>query len=428
MRRSAVSRLLAVIAVLACSIALTVTPAGALDETGYFIGTITSASTGDPIAPYACVQAYATPTDIAGSACTGSDGTYTIAVPMGTYRLRVYDPNRHFATRWAYAADSYDSADPIMSSTGGGTVVNVALLDAGAIVGTVTDVVTGQPPLQACVEVMAVGSEDTAAYACTDFLGQFRAVVPDAGQYNVRFSAEFYVPEWYSDRPTRDLADVVTVSGGQDTTADAQLTPLGQVSGRVTNRTGFPLAFMRVEAYAVGVPTVYTGADTDFDGTYQIRGLPAGQYQILFVDRSFGAFVSEWWNDSPDRAHAVPVTVILGSDISGLNAALGNSGLITGTVTDATTGQPLSGVCIRPVLAATGELVEGSQPQCTGTDGSYRVNAVGGTFYKLQFQPTDPAYLAQWYRDKTNEQSANKIRVPYNQTVPHIDVALHRAS
>jgi hypothetical protein len=347
--------------------------------------------------------------------------------PGGDLPPPLYDPyQQRFSTRWAYAADSYDSADPIVAVAGVDTVVNVALLAAGAIVGTITDAVTGQPPLQACVDVMAVGSDNVTSYACTDFFGHYRAVVTDPGQYNVHFSAEFYVPEWYNDQPTRDLADVVTVSGGQDTTADAQLTPLGQITGRVTDRAGNPLPFMRVAAYRVDDVTSYTSADTDFDGTYRIRGLPAGQYQILFVDSSSGNYVAQWWNDSPDRAHATPVTVTLAGEVSGIDAALGVSGLITGTVTDAATGQPLSGVCIRPVLAASGELVEGyQQQQCTGADGRYRVNAVGGNLYRLQFQKT--AYLTQWYRDQTSEQSANKIRVPYGQTVPHIDVALRHA-
>ena len=157
MARSATSRLLSIIAVVLCSVALTATPAAAQEEIGYFIGRITSEATGEPVGS-ACVQAYATPTDVLGSACTGPDGTYTIGVPMGTYRIRVYDLSQRLASRWAYAADTYDTADPIAASTGLGTVVNVALLSAGAITGTVTDAVTGSP-LNACVEILAVGSD-----------------------------------------------------------------------------------------------------------------------------------------------------------------------------------------------------------------------------------------------------------------------------
>jgi hypothetical protein len=424
MRRPVISRPLSIAAVVACLLALTGTSAAAQEELGYYIGTITSAATGEPIGN-ACVEAYATPSDVVGSGCTASDGRYTFSVPMGTYRLRIFDPNRSFATQWAYAADSYDSATPIPAGAGLGTVVDVALLSAGAIVGTVTDETTGQP-VYGCVDVRPVGSDNFAAYACTDGLGQYRAVVTDPGQYHVHFAADYYVEEWANDRSSRELADAVTVSAGQDTTVDAQLTPLGQITGRVTDRAGNPLAYTRIEA--VDANQFVWSTETDYDGTYRLRGLPAGQYHVLFVDRTFGNYVAEWWKDSPDRAHADPVAVSLASEVPGIDAALGVSGLITGTVTDATTGEPLYGVCVRAVLAATGEPVEGAYPQqCTGVNGRYELNAVGGSSYKVQFQPTDPTYLSQWYRNKTSEKSANRIRVQYGETVSSIDVALHPA-
>jgi hypothetical protein len=414
-------RPLSVVAVVACLLALTAAPAAA-EELGYYTGTITSAATGEPVT-YACVQAYATPSNVVGSGCTSAGGRYTFYAPMGTYRLRFFDPNRNFATQWAYGADSYESATPVAAGTGIGTVVDVALLPAGAVVGTVTDAATGEP-VYGCVDVRPVGSDDFAGYACTDGAGRYRAVVPDPGQYHVHIAADYYVEEWANDRPTRELADTVTVSGGQETTVDAALTPLGQVTGRVTDLHGNPLAYMTIGAVD-GNQFVWS-TETDYDGNYRLRGLPAGQYHVQFVDR-YGDYVAEWWKDSPARANADPVIVSLASEVSGIDAALGLSGLITGTVTDATTGEPVYGVCLWVVHAATGEPVEGERPQCTGVSGRYEVNSVGGSSYKLQFQPTDPAYLGQWYRDKPTQKAANRIRVQYGQTVSGVDVALHRA-
>ncbi len=431
MARSAASRLLSIIAVPLCSAALTASPAAAAavqEEIGYVTGTITAQSTGEPVGT-ACVEAYATPTDVLGSACTGSDGTYTMAVPIGTYRIRVHDVYgsvQRYATRWAYAADTYDTADPITVSLGQNAVVNVALLDAGAIVGTVTDAVTGEP-LNACVEILAVGSESTTAYTCTDYLGQYRAVITDPGGYNVRFAADFYVPEWANDRATRADADVITVSAAQETTVDAQLTPLGQITGRVTDLAGNPLPYITVFATGLQDPWGFGIAETDYDGLYRIRGLPAGPYQVQFTENSFGNYVSEWWNDSPDRAHADPVQVALAAETSGIDAALGQSGHITGTITDAATGQPLAGVCPWVVQAASGEPLEPPFFQCSALDGRYEVNAVGGSSYKILFTSFDASYLMQWYRNKPNEKSANRIRVAYGQTVAGIDAAMVRA-
>jgi Carboxypeptidase regulatory-like domain len=345
---------------------------------------------------------------------------------MGSYRIRVYDPTRRFASQWAYGADSYDTADLIAAGVGLGTVVDVALLDAGAIVGTVSDAVTGEP-LYACVEVLAVGSENFAAYECTDDSGRYRAVVADPGDYHVRFTAEFYVSEWANDRATREQADVITVSAAQDTRLDALLTPLGQITGQVTDLTGNPLAYISVQAFGIDDPSGFGFAETAFDGVYRIRGLPAGRYHVLFTEHSFGNYASEWWSDSPDRAHADPVRVALAGETANIDAALGPSGYIAGTVTDAATGQPLAEVCPRAVHAASGEAVEGSSPSCTGIDGRYEINAVGGSSYKVQFQPTDSAYVTQWYRNKPSQKSANRVRVEYGQRVDKIDAALRRA-
>lgn len=349
-----------------------------------------------------------------------------IGVPVGTYRIRVYDPLRRFATRWAYAADSYDAADPISVVANLTTVVDVALLDAGAIVGTVTDAVTGSP-IYACVDVLAVGSDDFAAYACTDGAGEYRAVVPDPGDYNVHFTADFYVSEWANDRATRDVADVITVFGGQDTVVNAQLTPLGQITGRVTDLAGNPLPYISVAASSSEAPFGLGNAETDFDGYYRIRGLPAGRYQVMFSDNEFGNWVTEWWNDSHDGAHLDLVQVALAAETPNINAALGPTGYITGTVTDAATGQPVPNVWVQAMYASTGMSVQPPWAVYTGLDGRYQIQAVGGTSYKVVFQPTDPTYAPQWYRNKPTLKSANRIRVDYGTTVPNIDVALQRA-
>jgi 5-hydroxyisourate hydrolase-like protein (transthyretin family) len=404
------------------SVVLASRPAAA-QEIGVVTGTITAQATGQPVGG-ACVDAYATQTDVLDSACTAPDGTYTIGVPVGTYRIRVHDPLQRFATRWAYAADSYDAADPISVVANPATIVDVALLNAGAIVGTVTDAVTGTP-IDACVEVLAVGSDDFAAYACTDGSGQYRAVLADPGDYNVHFRADAYVEEWANDRATRDVADAITVVGGQDTVVNAQLTPLGQITGRVINLAGAPLPFITVAASSSEEPYGFAYAETDFDGYYRIRGLPAGRYQVTFAD-GFGNWVTEWWNDSHDGAHPDLVQVALATETPNINAALGPTGYITGTVTDAATGQPVPNVWVQAVYASTGMNIQSPLAVYTGPDGRYQIQDVGGTSYKVVFQPTDPTYAQQWYRNKPTLKSANRIRVDYATTTPNIDVALQR--
>ena len=66
-------------------------------------------------------------------------------------------------------------------------------------------------------------------------------------------------------------------------------------------------------------------------------------------------YVTEWWNDSPDQAHADAVSVALATETGNINAALGQSGYITGTVTATATpryirdNRPWSLLCRRHV-------------------------------------------------------------------------------
>jgi hypothetical protein len=79
------------------------------------------------------------------------------------------------------------------------------------------------------------------------------------------------------------------------------------------------------------------------------------------------------------------------------------------------------------MYASTGMTVLEAEPVYTGLDGRYQIHALGGTSYKAIFQPTDPTYAPQWYRNKSALKSANRIRVDYGTTVPNIDVALQRS-
>ena len=78
------------------------------------------------------------------------------------------------------------------------------------------------------------------------------------------------------------------------------------ITGTVTNTQHAGLAGVSVAAYKAGRDGDWRYIDdatTDASGTYDIGGLRTGTYRVRFIDGS-GAYLSEWYEGSPDRASA----------------------------------------------------------------------------------------------------------------------------
>ena len=94
---------------------------------------------------------------------------------------------------------------------------------------------------------------------------------------------------------------------------------LGTISGRVTGTGGAPLQFAFVQAFAVGSQFATASALLQPDGTYTIANVLPGDYELQF---SAFPYDTEWWNDSPTRAGATPVTVGPGEAVTGIDPQL----------------------------------------------------------------------------------------------------------
>jgi hypothetical protein len=133
-------------------------------------------------------------------------------------------------------------------------------------------------------------------------------------------------------------------------------TPVPRViSGIVRDSyTGNPLVGVQITADTRG--PVYSQAD----GTFSIT-VPAGTYTLTFTKGGY-------------QTKKVPVDCTAG-DVTGLNVVLMPVAVITGTVTDTTTGKPISGVTVKADTAYS---------TTTDTNGFYRLEVLGGT-YTLAF-------------------------------------------
>ena len=122
--------------------------------------------------------------------------------------------------------------------------------------------------------------------------------------------------------------------------------------GTVTDaETGEALSGISVEVYDATTYSSVSYGYTGTDGTYTAGRLQSGSYKVQFHAYN-GINFSEWYDDKADFYTADLVWLTAPSNTT-VNAALGRGGSISGTVTDAETGEPLSGISVDVYDATT---------------------------------------------------------------------------
>ena len=298
---------------------------------GWIAGTVTDASTGLPISGALISVA---PGGL--TTTTAVDGTYNLTAGPGAYTVT--------ASKSAYIIQSAGAT----VGSGGTTVVSFALgPQPGWIAGTVTDARTGAPVPGATISTVPGGLTTTTAADGTYnlSLGQ--------GTYTITSSKSLFVSQ----------SRGVTVGPAATTTSNFQLQPEpGWIAGRVTDATtGLPLSGVTLKAVDASGSEI--PAATAADGTYNLT-LPVGSYTLAVI------LAPGYTNQSRS---GVPV---VSGQTNQVNFQLAISrGSISGRVTGAGTGQPLSGVTVR-VMASSGQ----EYVTVTASDGTFSVSVPPGIY------------------------------------------------
>ena len=219
----------------------------------------------------------------------------------------------------------------------------------------------------------------------TDSVGRYSLRGLGAGDYRLKVEHSEYRDElWQNVSCQGDCdvsnGDVLTLRPEQGIQgADFELIPLGSFSGRVTNElTGEPVQSATVAVYdPTGELLTYRYAEAD--GSFHSGGFSAGTYFLVVTSHSH---VNEAWDDIPCRqgcepTAATPVTITDNTAVTGLDFELEPYGSLTGVVTSATDGQPLSYFPVG-VYDETGRLLD---IELTMDDGSYGFALPAGSYY-----------------------------------------------
>lgn len=149
----------------------------------------------------------------------------------------------------------------------------VMSLKPGRLEGTVTNSVDGSP-----ISGARVGFRGLAAY--TDASGRYAFEDQPEGSFTAEFSAAGYISLF---------GQVARIVPGQTTILNVRLSPdLGALTGNVTNAlNGQPLGGVSVIVRNGAGGPIAASTSTGSNGTYIIRGLPAGSYAVDFALNGF---------------------------------------------------------------------------------------------------------------------------------------------
>jgi len=282
----------------------------------------------------------------------------------------------------------------------------------GSITGKVTAAATSSPVAGATV--CAAGSAGLGC-ATTNEAGEYTITGLGTGAYTVLFSSSGnYLSQYYNGKATASEATPVAVTNGAATSAiNAALQPGGQITGKVTD-AATKIGIVGVSVCAAGSAGLRC-ATTGAGGEYTVVGLATGEYTVLFS--SSGNYLSQYYNGKATAAEANPVSVTAGATTSAINAAMHPGGQITGKVTDAFTGDPISGASVCAAGSA------GLRCAATNSTGKYTVKGLATGEYTVLFSSSGN-YLSQYYNGKATAAEATPVSITAGSTAKEIDAAL----
>ncbi|HXH40159.1 MAG TPA: carboxypeptidase-like regulatory domain-containing protein [Thermoanaerobaculia bacterium] len=279
-----------------------------------------------------------------GFTTTDAAGSFTLALPPGSYKIAGYDAALAYVTTFFNNATSFDTASSISIASTASTTANLQLPLAAKLTGLVSDRATLAPIANARVTVYAGDGSISSRmftggdgrYAIAQAPGGLRVVVDDpAGNY-----ATTYVPdaESFSAEPQ------VGAAAGQAVTIDATMVRAGHLAGRVTDSaSGTPLAGITAVAYNDD-GTTRAFAATDANGLYSIV-VPPADYRLGTFDAAL-VYLPRFYANQALFAGAAIAHAVTQQTINGFDFTLSKGARVTGHVTSRSLGTALNAMTV----------------------------------------------------------------------------------
>ncbi|HEY5267190.1 MAG TPA: carboxypeptidase-like regulatory domain-containing protein, partial [Acidimicrobiales bacterium] len=405
----------------ATSIAVTVaspkTGINAVMTTGATISGIVTDSSGAGISGV-CVYAIPVGNGTGASATTASNGTYTVAglVP-GSYTVEFYSGcgSSNYLTQYyngttAGTSSSTSATSIAVTVASPKTGINAVMTTGATISGTVTNS-SGAGLSGVCVYAIPVGN-GTGASAATASNGSYTVTGLAPGSYTLEFysgcgtSSISYVSQYYNGTSvgTSSYAGATSVAvtvASPKTGINVEMTAGAVISGIVTNSSGAGLSGVCVDANPVGGGSALA-ISTGLDGAYSLIVAP-GNYTVDFYSEcGAGNYASQYYNGTSvgtsSYAGATSIAATVASPKTGIDAVMTVGATISGNVTAAVGGTPLSSVCVEAISTDGG-----FGTATTASNGSYTVTGLAPGSYTVEFYIGCGSgnYATQYYNGTT---------------------------
>ncbi|TDB75937.1 carboxypeptidase-like regulatory domain-containing protein [Micromonospora sp. KC723] len=379
-------------ALLAALATVTFLAGPAVADTAGYTGVV-SGPDGAPVAG-ACLAVHTSPTDVVAEHCADAAGRYTIPSPPSgpTYRIRMHAPG--FRTEWWYGAPDHLNADAVWFPTSELVERNVTLSRGSAgITGTITD----EYGAAAAATVTVYGEDfhyEATAYTWDLGAGRFAFRHLPPGRYRISVSDNVRGYQWVPQKETREEARVLTLTDGETAVVNESFLPMGVVEARVTDAvTGLPVRRPCLSVLRTG------GNDANACGENGLVRIPAvrpGDWKM-----SVGGGASYFGIDETEEYHRVTR-----GQVTRVWFVLEPGAAFATAIRDATTGEPVAGICVRLVRPKWGGQSARMHQYCSDGDGHLEVGPFAetepGGWQLYAYQATNPynppakRYGAQW--------------------------------
>ena len=337
---------------------------------------------------------------VTGVAVSPDDTLYAVSVDG---IVRAFGPDGTLRSAWvAEGVPStrrvdVDGAGRVLVLNVNGRTVQV-FEPAGHVAGTVTATGSGAPVAHAWVAALRTSDFSLAGAATAAADGSYVLDAPPGSYFLYLVDPAARHANGFAGG---NAPPTVAVTTGATTAADATMAPTrGSITGTVTDQgSGDPIPT------AVALSLSASGeaqrlAVGDGSGAFTLEDQAAGNHLVAFLDPS-GGHRPEFFDGSIDAVGATPVTVTAGGSASASASLVsqptpGSGATISGTVTEAGSGDLLAGVAVVVLRASDFAFVRASG---SGPSGTYTVPVPAAESYKIAFLDTTGAHATEWHAD-----------------------------
>lgn len=288
--------------------------------------------------------------------------------------------------------------------------------------GMVRDALTQEPISGASIVVCGYGEGNANQYPY-ELRGQGEAITDETGYFTIgnlptetnrgplTYSA--IISPTNSSRPTYEIRPITGLTITLNTQLNVDLKPGATLRGNVSDEhSGAPLFGVKVYAHFQAPPaTLYSrrlllSTETDASGYYTLTNLSTTSYGLSFEPPD-PAYVWEMYPDLPNYTKETPplyltypIRITAGTATNGIDATLRQYSLISGTVSIAATGQPISGTEVSLTNLDIGFITPlPNLTYITDEDGYYTALVPEGSYLAFFKPPASSGYPCQYYYD-----------------------------